>query len=441
MILPAKLLLLSALMHACASEPSGSEALVCTPYQTLCVGGDVYVCQPDGSVDFAKACASWETCNEGLCVGDPPVSDTSNDAGETTTDSEELDSVDVERPETTPALDSVEPEVRDIGVDGAETSQDVTGSDSAMTDSELIADADGSNDVPPESDSAVVMDSIEPTEDTVSPPTSPHLVDENAWVMATAPDPFWTDNPEHDLCEPFLAYEVEDYSPELAEILFVISTVTCNYATVQQPLLQPIAAGTTVHMAYHHTKLGPAEGTYVVALAVGEPAKTVWTWTLPIPTNTGGFVKAQWTAGETFQKGETIYWHVSNHGPNAWAVVDISLEEIPLPEPPEPLGFGACSVPGDAILLFDEVFFADVSDECMMQCGNPAAGTYITCMSDCLSDTFSTPCSGCIATYVGCFSNDCPCPPGPPTDECNACMFGTCKVNFDQCAGVELPWG
>ncbi|MFT7622673.1 MAG: hypothetical protein ACI9WU_001848 [Myxococcota bacterium] len=117
--------------------------------------------------------------------------------------------------------------------------------------------------------------------------------------------------------------------------VFAISTVTCNYATVRQPLVADIPAGTLVTVAMHHTKLGPGEGTYTAAVALGDPPETQFQTTLAIPVNSG-FIKTSFEAKQCWPAGTPVSWHIDNRGFNAWIMVDMATQDIVLPEPAAP---------------------------------------------------------------------------------------------------------
>ena len=182
----------------CSTEDTPVET--CTAYQTQCVGNDVYVCQPDGTVTLAKACEAWQPCSAGECVGDKPKAD-SNTAEDV-----------FQEPDLPPAEDIAEvPDTADIPEPD---------------------DTESPTDLPPEDDSVEPEDSADPPE-VWTPPENPELVTLEAWVPSPHPDGFWTDDPEHVVCDPVEGFGVENYKPVMDKDLFVVDTLFCNYATVQ----------------------------------------------------------------------------------------------------------------------------------------------------------------------------------------------------------------
>ncbi len=101
---------------------------------------------------------------------------------------------------------------------------------------------------------------------------------------------------------------------------FEINTAWCNYATVEQPLLEPLAAGDTVEVRVWHFDLtgAPAEA-YVGVAVAGE---IEWERIIPIPSE-GGLIAETFEVSEAVEAGTPIQFHVHNHGNNTWELVSI----------------------------------------------------------------------------------------------------------------------
>jgi hypothetical protein len=169
----------------------------------------------------------------------------------------------------------------------------------------------------------------------------------------------------------------------------------------------------------------------------------VWFKQQPIPVNSG-WIQAEFSVPNAYAKGEPIYWHVSNHGPNSWALVDISLGPL---EIPEGTGTGtggddgACLAPEDETQFYNQDFFQQVSEECAgPPCKDPGAPDYLDCVTQCLKKYWSEPCAICVAQHVKCIGDKCAklCM-GGGEDACLTCLVQECNPPFEKCAGVEAP--
>ena len=196
-------------------------------------------------------------------------------------------------------------------------------------------------------------------------------------------------------------------------------------------------------MAFHHAKLGPADGIYEVKISIGSPDNLVFWISLPVPIIKQSFVAAQFQAFDDYAQGTPIFWHVSNHGANAWAVVDISLAKIELPPLPDPPAKdGKCLDPADSAKLYDQNFFSDLINQCSMGCQGKNS-----CLQSCFGDHFSPGCSQCMIGFGNCLNSQCNiCVQGNPgsegpAPECLECVSAICTPQFAQCAGVEAPSG
>ncbi len=96
-------LLALCLLAGCSNAADEGESETCTAYDSLCITGSVYVCQPGGQVTFEKSCD--QCCVEGACAECPE--DTSDVAGgdanvpDTTVDPPTGDATDTPSSDTT----------------------------------------------------------------------------------------------------------------------------------------------------------------------------------------------------------------------------------------------------------------------------------------------------------------------------------------------------
>jgi hypothetical protein len=419
------------------STPAQTEP-ACQGGERLCLAGDQWHCGADGKVVFEQACYG-HGCVDGACVPGPEP------------DIVEAPEVNIPDhgplPDLNPAPDPGGDTTGDGTTDGAGDVDEPDGTGTGGPDDMVSGDVDGQgpDDVDP-TDSApgdTAADDVGP-EDVAPPDTgpvctpgeAPSLISDWAWQKVDeAADPWFDSEAGYGVCQPTFDYEVESYLPIMDTDAFAVTTVTCNFATVSQPLVHDIPAATLVTIAMHHTKLGPAEGTYTVAVALGDPPATQFQTTVAIPTNSG-FIKAQFEAKQCWPKGTPITWHIDNHGFNAWVMLDIATEDVVLPAESDPLPDGACSNPYDSPLHFDDGAISDTHDTCLGQCP-PMGGTNEVCMLACLDDVYTPGCAVCHAGFIGCFLQTCTCPGAG----CANCIYDICKPQFEACGGVELPMG
>ena len=52
------------------AQTTSDGAVTCPPLTTFCLAGDVYLCDVDGTAEFAKSCTGGESCSEGVCSRD-----------------------------------------------------------------------------------------------------------------------------------------------------------------------------------------------------------------------------------------------------------------------------------------------------------------------------------------------------------------------------------
>ena len=200
----------------------------------------------------------------------------------------------------------------DGNVDAA--SSDADGADSILNDGRSLSDASG--------DAARTNLDVWPDIDSTVSDTVVALVDNDEWTKTLSEnDPWWTQGSAENLCEP------TDYGPEITPIgkLFDIDTSFCAYLTVEQTLLTEVPVGELFRLKLVQYALTESEGPYLLRLAIGEPAVTVWEMTIEVP-NDFQVVDVTWPAARTYLMDEPVYFHLSNHGENTWSFVSLTQE-------------------------------------------------------------------------------------------------------------------
>jgi len=145
------------------------------------------------------------------------------------------------------------------------------------------------------------------------------LVANDAWVpVPTAEDPFWAHSGEYAACGDE-AMRVEDIDGSL---WFDVTTETCNYLTVSQPALGCAGAGEDLTIWIFHYAITQGDGPYHMAVGIGDPPEVIWETERAVPTVAGLIFEAV-TLDRAINAGDTLTWHVSNHGANTWSMIGL----------------------------------------------------------------------------------------------------------------------
>jgi hypothetical protein len=108
---------------------------------------------------------------------------------------------------------------------------------------------------------------------------------------------------------------------------FDVATSGCAYLTVRQPLRLPLRVGDRVTVELFYTLITAGVAPYVLAVGLGDPGAEVWRTEVTFIPATQQTVTSSFLADRDYAAGETVYFHVSNHGSNIWAL--IALEKSP----------------------------------------------------------------------------------------------------------------
>jgi hypothetical protein len=154
------------------------------------------------------------------------------------------------------------------------------------------------------------------------PPSPRQLVDVEGWVeVAPGEDPFAPPSPIRIECDPVEGFGTEQFGGYL---VFEVLTGVCKWATVEQPLLEDVAAGELFRPRLWHFELTspePAEGYAAVAI----DGRIVWEYRVSIPSPSA-LVRHSWVADQDIPAGTPVQFHVDNHGINSWNLVEITAE-------------------------------------------------------------------------------------------------------------------
>jgi hypothetical protein len=105
---------------------------------------------------------------------------------------------------------------------------------------------------------------------------------------------------------------------------FEISTDTCSWATVGQPITTVLRPGDVLDVGATHLDLwAPGEAEAVIAIGIEEVELV--RWVRPIPS-TATVLYDQIVLEDRFSAGETLWFHVHNHGANSYRPTRIALQ-------------------------------------------------------------------------------------------------------------------
>ena len=140
------------------------------------------------------------------------------------------------------------------------------------------------------------------------------LVTGEGWTLtADASDPFIDQAAERRRCS------VTDYGEEYGGV--EISTTYCGYITLEQAITEDLQAGDVIELILWHSPLvsdTPAQG--LIAIQLGD--LVLWSQPLTVPSE-----PKSWTDYVTIERpigaGAMLYFHVHNHGSNAYTLLSV----------------------------------------------------------------------------------------------------------------------
>jgi hypothetical protein len=139
------------------------------------------------------------------------------------------------------------------------------------------------------------------------------------WASAPpAEDPFVEYEDGRLRCSPF-AFRLEANWLE-------VTTTDCNYATLVYRFPRDVVSGDVVRGEVAWATLAslePAVGTLAFATARDG---VLWTHEVSIPGE-ADIVKVEFTIGQAAPAGSALYFHVRNHGYNAWQLSPLTLTD------------------------------------------------------------------------------------------------------------------
>lgn len=143
------------------------------------------------------------------------------------------------------------------------------------------------------------------------------LIDASSWQMQTASEDSLASHRPASVDCPDNAWYEEDNAIE-------VETGYCNYLSLAQPAKAAITAGDNIHLVLWHGQLRfeePADAH--VAISAG--GTVLWEGEIEIP-NKGGVYDITVPANVNVAAGDTIEYHLHNHGYNTWTLLTLEVE-------------------------------------------------------------------------------------------------------------------
>lgn len=143
------------------------------------------------------------------------------------------------------------------------------------------------------------------------------LVDPRAWqAMSAERDPMADHRPSEVICAQ-MGWIVEEDSLE-------IDTGACNYLSVTQALMRDVPQGSPVAVELWHQVLH-AEDPAMGHAALFVDSTLVWERRVPIPS-AGAVWLDDVEAPRSFETGDSVVFHLHNHGANTWRLGEVRSE-------------------------------------------------------------------------------------------------------------------
>lgn len=150
-------------------------------------------------------------------------------------------------------------------------------------------------------------------------PTPVPLVQPDGWTRVTdaSLDVFADLRPADAICDD-AGWNFDPLYMSLA-----IGTDVCDYPTFRQATLEPLEPGDVVDIKGLHGPLTapqPAQG----YLAIAIDGQIVWEWSVEIPAD-ADVIDEQFTIEQSFPVGAQMQFHLHNHGPNGWDLIEVMV--------------------------------------------------------------------------------------------------------------------
>jgi len=145
------------------------------------------------------------------------------------------------------------------------------------------------------------------------------VIDHVLWTVAPAETDPWAEFRPETLDCPETSRKHEDFAGIDS---FGIETKSCNYTTIAQPLKTAICGGEQLYIwIWRFALTGPVGATSHIGVQIGDDV--VWSTEIPIPAPSA-LVAMPVALPGPYPAGTPIYFHVRNHGDNAYQLLDLA---------------------------------------------------------------------------------------------------------------------
>jgi hypothetical protein len=106
--------------------------------------------------------------------------------------------------------------------------------------------------------------------------------------------------------------------------VLAVDTEVCDWITLQLLSLRDVREGNEIETRTFHFPLsGPMGSEAWIGLTLGD--QMIFDERVPIPADDSGAINATWIATKDFPAGTPMLFHVSNHGDNAYWLIEVNI--------------------------------------------------------------------------------------------------------------------
>ena len=166
------------------------------------------------------------------------------------------------------------------------------------------------------------------------------LVDNTQWRRTDKGEEFFGTPPEGATCPPPEG-ECPDLEgdecvelPPTCEVSFAaecsapftvlaVDTEVCDWITLELPSLRDVRVGDEIETrTFHFDLTAPVDSEARIGLTLGD--QMIFDERVPIPADSGS-INGTWIATKDFEAGTPMLFHVSNHGDNAYWLIEVNI--------------------------------------------------------------------------------------------------------------------
>lgn len=144
------------------------------------------------------------------------------------------------------------------------------------------------------------------------------LIDHQRWeLLSSENDPFWVDNDDRVSCG--------ESDIEINADNVEINTNRCNHATLTQPSLHAVEAGTHLELGlWWQALVSETSATAHIGLSIGDADLLHLELEIPGPPDV---FEAESKVKTALAQGTPVYFHVNNHGVNSYTLHRVAVQQ------------------------------------------------------------------------------------------------------------------